>query len=315
MLSLAFFPLFWSSFCETFGRRSIYLISFLLYVLFNVLSAISTNIAMLIIMRVLSGGASGSVQSVGAGTLSDIWHVRERGRAMGIFYLGPLMGPLLAPILGGTLQLRWGWRSTMWFLTIYAVITLSLLAWCLPETLKVRTPLATMVTPDGAPMERPVAARGSLHVKSKKALVLLKRIFLDPFRVMYYLRFPAVAIVVYWASITFGALYVLQISVQATFGQPPYNFTSLELGLAYLSNSLGYMIASIFGGKWTDRIMAREARKANRYDEHGRLIYRPEDRMRENAWLAALMYPAALIWYGWTAKYHVHWIVPVSSSY
>ena len=62
----------------------------------------------------------------------------------------------------------------------------------------------------------------------------------------------------------------------------------------------------------TDSIMAREARKANRKDEKGKWIYTPADRMRENAWIAAFMYPAALIWYGWTAEKGVHWIAPVS---
>ena len=69
----------------------------MLFLVFNILSAESKNIAMFIVMRLLSGGASASVQAVGAGTVADIWDVSERGRAMGIFYLGPLCGPLIAP--------------------------------------------------------------------------------------------------------------------------------------------------------------------------------------------------------------------------
>lgn len=57
--------------------------------------------------------------STGAGTIADVWHVKERGYAMGIFYLGPLCGPLFAPIVGGALAQRWGWRSTQWFLALY----------------------------------------------------------------------------------------------------------------------------------------------------------------------------------------------------
>ena len=53
---------------------------------------------MLILMRLLGGGASASVQAVGAGTIADLWEPRERGRAMGMFYLGPLTGPLFAPV-------------------------------------------------------------------------------------------------------------------------------------------------------------------------------------------------------------------------
>lgn len=59
-----------------------------------------------------------------------------------------------------------------------------------------------------------------------------------------------------------------------------------------------------------DRIMAREARKRQQ-DPRDSLVLLPEDRMRENAWLGALVYPIALIWYGWTAHFGVFWLVPV----
>lgn len=102
MLAMAIFPLWWSSFSETLGRRTIYLLSFALFVVFSILSAVSVNISMLIVMRLFGGGASASVQAVGAGTIADIWEPRERGRAMSIFYLGPLTGPLLAVSLTPT---------------------------------------------------------------------------------------------------------------------------------------------------------------------------------------------------------------------
>lgn len=95
MLSMSIFPLWWSSFSESLGRRTIYLASFTLFIVFSILGAVSTNVGMFIATRMLSGGAAASVQAVGAGTIADIWEVKERGRAMGIFYLGPLCGPLL----------------------------------------------------------------------------------------------------------------------------------------------------------------------------------------------------------------------------
>jgi len=61
MLSMAIFPLWWSSFSETLGRRTIYLVSFTLFLLWNVLAAVSVNISMLIVMRILGGGAAASV--------------------------------------------------------------------------------------------------------------------------------------------------------------------------------------------------------------------------------------------------------------
>lgn len=135
-------------------------------------------------------------------------------------------------------------------------------------------------------------------------------LFIDPLKIFVYLKYPAVSLTIYYASVTFGGLYVLNISITYTFERPPYEFTTLILGLLYLPNSLGYILASVLGGRWMDYIMKREAVKANRVRE-GKLVYQPEDRMRENAWLGAVMYPVCLIWYGWTAEKGVFWLAPV----
>lgn len=289
--------------------------SFTLFLIWNILAAVSTNIAMLVITRLLGGGAAASVQTIGAGTIADIWEVKERGKAMGVFYLGPLMGPFLAPIIGGVLAQDLGWRSTQWALAIYGGFLLIVLFFALPETLK-NPKLAIEEAAEGTEvshlaLEKTTSAQ-VIHQKTKLVLKWLTRALVDPLKIMHYLRFPAVAITVYYASITFGSLYLLNISLEDTFSRPPYNFSTIQVGLAYIPNSVGYILASLFGGKWVDNIMAREARRANRYDEKGKLIYRPEDRMRENAWIAAFLYPGALIWYGWTAEKGVIWPVPVS---
>jgi multidrug resistance protein len=323
MLSMSIFPLWWSSFSETLGRRTIYLISFALFVVWSVISAISRSIGMLIVMRILGGGAAASVQAVGAGTIADIWEPRERGRAMGIFYLGPLMGPLLAPIIGGVLCQNLGWRSTMWFLAIYGGLLWLILCFCLPETLRTKKPLVTDTAlpsyNDDKGNRRPpltrVSTRQSVQQKAQSFASVFKRFIIDPLSVLAYLRFPAVAITVYYASITFGSLFVLNISVQQTFSSAPYNFSIIIIGLLYIPSSLGYIVASVIGGKWSDTIMHREARRANRYDANGKLVLIPEDRMRENAYIAAAIYPAALIWYGWAVKYHLHWVIPAVANF
>jgi hypothetical protein len=199
-------------------------------------------------------------------------------------------------------------------LTVLA-LTWLLLFFGLPETLKARPIIEE--TSDPEPISRPALSRTttreSVRRKSRSYVRILRIIFWDPLKIFVYLRYPAVVLTIYYASVTFGTLYVLNISITYTFERPPYNFTTLIIGLLYLPNSLGYILASVVGGRWMDYIMKREAVRANRVRE-GKLVYRPEDRMRENAWLGAFMYPAALIWYGWTADYGVHWIAPVSRA-
>lgn len=307
MLSMAIFPLWWSSFSERLGRRTIYITSFALFTLFAVLSAVSTNIAMLVVMRTLSGGAAASVQAVGAGSIADMWEVRERGRAMGIFYLGPLCGPLFAPIIGGAIGSTLGWRSTQWFLVIYGGATLVFIIFALPETLAKKPEPSPQLT------RTPTSSSAAVE-KTKSLLIHTQQIFLDPLKIITWLRHPPVALTVYYASITFGCLYVLNISIQSTFAAPPYRFSTLIIGLLYIPNSVGYLLASLFGGKWIDSIMHREARKAGRYDNNGKLVFRPEDRMKENAWIAAVLWPGALLCYGWTVQKGVMWVVPMVAN-
>ncbi|KAK4033754.1 hypothetical protein C8A01DRAFT_49733 [Parachaetomium inaequale] len=315
MLAMSIFPLWWSSFSETLGRRTIYIVSFSLFLVFSILSAVSVNISMLIVMRILGGGASASVQAVGAGTIADIWEPAHRGRAMGIFYLGPLVGPLCSPIIGGSLAQGFGWRATMWFLSIYGAVMLLMLLFCLPETLaKPPTPPPTTSNEPTNTLQR-VSTTQSLKHHTLTTAALLKRLLVDPLSVLLHLRHPPVFITVYSASTAFFALFVLNISIQSTFSSPPYSFAPIPLGACYLAPSLGYILASTFGGRWIDHIMAREARRAGRFDAHGKLVYLPEDRARENMWIAAVLYPSAMVWYGWAAERGVQFMVPSVANF
>lgn len=251
---------------------------------------------MLIVFRILSGGAAASVQSVGAGTVADIWDPKVRGRAMGIFQLGPLAGPGLAPVIGGALTHGLGWRSTLWFLTIFGGVMLIMIFLCLPETIERRMP-------------KPQSEEKN---NMNKGLKLFKRLF-GPFRVIGLLRYPPVIVVVWSGVIAFFAMFILNVSIQSTFEKAPYNFSVLLVGLIYLAPTIGYAISSVLGGRWIDYIMIREARRANRY-ENGKLKFLPEDRMRENIWLALTLYPAALVWYGWSVDKGINWSVGCVAS-
>jgi MFS family permease len=202
---------------------------------------------MLIVMRTLSGGAAASVQAVGAGTIADIWEVRERGKAMGIFYLGPLCGPLFAPIIGGALGAGLGWRSTQWFLVIYGGATLIFIIFALPETLAAKEKAVSTEpqTDERLDLAR-TSTRASTIAQTKTVLTHLRQIFIDPLAILAWLRFPPVALTVYYASITFGSLYILNISIQSTFAAPPYSFSTFIVGLVRLSITLLFTMYQSF---------------------------------------------------------------------
>ncbi|KAH8742776.1 major facilitator superfamily transporter [Diaporthe sp. PMI_573] len=309
MLSMAIFPIWWSAFSEQFGRRSIYLLSFALFIIFSVLCAISTNAPMLIISRLLAGGASASVQVIGAGTIADIWESHDRGRAMSLFYLGPMLGPLFGPLLGGVLTQHLGWRSTMWFLAIYGFVIIVAISFLLPETLvrKNEPPMTHELTR--------MSTRESIRVKRKNFAKSVNHYLIKPLSILLLLRFPPVFLTVLIAAIAFSSVYVLNIAIQYGFARPPYSFSQTTVGVTYMATGLGYVVSSLVGGRWMDSIMAREARKAERYDAQRKLIYLPEDRMKENSWVANTIYPLSLLWFGWSMYYGVQYMVPISALF
>ncbi|KAI8952142.1 major facilitator superfamily transporter [Xylaria longipes] len=297
LLAMAITPLWWSMYSELLGRRTIYLLSFTFFVIFSVISGVSRNIAMLIVFRVLSGGAAASVQAVGAGTIADVFEPRERGRAMGIFFLGPLCGPGIAPIIGGALTQGFGWQSTQWFLSVFGALLLLLVLFFLPETVKAK--------PTIPKEEKP---------KTKMTVGRFFKLAFKPVGILGLLRHPPIFVAIYSGALAFAVTYVVYVSIQADFPQSPYHFTDIQVGLVYLAPTIGYAVSSVLGGRWHDYIMAREARKAGRYDADGKLKFLPEDRMKENVWIATLLYPATVIWYGWTVQKGIQWAVPVVAT-
>lgn len=285
--------------------------------LWSVLAAISKNIGMLLAMRFLSASAASSFQSVGAGTVADMWEPKERGAAMGIYYLGNLgVGLVLGPLLGGILTETWGWRATQWFLAIYGGVVLVLIIFNLPET----SPRQTVIT---VRLERSRSNSQTTENEPAPPTTRFNRgvvgdVLIGPFHALEYLRFPAITITIYIASIAFGTTGLLNISYQSTFSRAPYSLSPTVVGCIYIPIGVGCLLGSVYGGKWSDSIMAREARKAGRYrneSEGGGLIYRPEDRVRENAWLGVGVFASLLVWYGWVVQQGVVWWVPVSPPF
>jgi multidrug resistance protein len=103
-------PVFWASLCDYYGRRPIYLVSMMIFILGSLFAALSHNVWVFFVMRAVQAFGSSSVLAVGGGSLSDVFHSSERGSAFGYYYLGPLIAPMIGPMIGGVVADRAGWR-------------------------------------------------------------------------------------------------------------------------------------------------------------------------------------------------------------
>lgn len=108
-------PLVWAPLSEFYGRRPVFIITFILYLAFNFLCAFAPNFGSLLVGRFLTGTFVSAPLSNAPGVLADVWRPLERGNAMAAFALMVWAGPALGPVISGFLQLTkdidaWRWN-------------------------------------------------------------------------------------------------------------------------------------------------------------------------------------------------------------
>ncbi|KAK5157613.1 hypothetical protein LTR04_005399 [Oleoguttula sp. CCFEE 6159] len=138
VLGFAFGPLVIAPLSELYGRLRIYHGCNLLFVIFTIACAVSSNLNMLIGFRFLGGCVGVAPLTIGGGTIADVMPQERRGGAMAIWALGPLLGsspftrnvrrtkktdlqcvgPVLGPVAGGYLCQAKGWRWVFYLIAI-----------------------------------------------------------------------------------------------------------------------------------------------------------------------------------------------------
>ncbi|KAF9431307.1 hypothetical protein BGZ94_000014 [Podila epigama] len=166
VLFMGIMPVFWASLCDYYGRRPIYLVSNLIFIVGSIFAALSRNAWLFFVMRAIQAFGASSALSVGGGSLSDVFHSGERGQAFGLFYLGPLIAPMVGPFLGGVLSDHAGWRSTMWLLLGTAIIAFLLVLFLLPETYRHQIDPAPVMEDTSSLKDDPEAPHSNLQIHS-----------------------------------------------------------------------------------------------------------------------------------------------------
>lgn len=90
-------PLFVASLSEVYGRLIVYHVGNIVYLAFTIGCALSRNTAQFLIFRFICGCAASIPNTIGGGTVADLFAASERGKALAFFALGPLLGPVYLP--------------------------------------------------------------------------------------------------------------------------------------------------------------------------------------------------------------------------
>lgn len=101
VLAYAIGPLFLGPMSELYGRVRVLQLANAFYFVWNLACGFATSSGQMMAFRFLAGLGGSAPLAIGGGLLSDCWRAEERGKAISIYSLAPLLGPAIGPIAGG----------------------------------------------------------------------------------------------------------------------------------------------------------------------------------------------------------------------
>jgi SHS family lactate transporter-like MFS transporter len=125
--------LVFGSLADRFGRKWLLIICVLYFSSMTVLSGLSVNFTMFVIMRALYGAGMGGYWGVGASYAMESAPVRMRGFLSGVLQAGYPLGYLIAAVAMQFVTVHLGWRSAF-FIGAPVAVLIAILTWFAPES-------------------------------------------------------------------------------------------------------------------------------------------------------------------------------------
>ena len=239
----------WSPMSEVpqIGRNVIYIGTLVIFVAFQVPTALATNFGMFLAFRFLSGFFGSPVLATGGASLADIWSPAKRAYAMSIWGIAAVCGPTLGPLIGG-FAVEYGpitggftapWTWPIWELMWLSAFCLVFLFLFFPETsaaniLYRRSRRLRKITGNKELISGPELAAANMTRREMVTMVLVR-----PFTLNF--TEPMVFFLNLYIALIYGLLYIWFESFVFVFIDI-YGFGLGTEGLAYLGILIGAII-------------------------------------------------------------------------
>jgi len=299
------------------GRRLSFIVCFVIFIAANIGLALQTNYIALLMLRILQAFGCSAAISLTVAVVADISTSAERGKYMGYATSGILFGPAFGPTIGGILAHSLGWRSTFWFLVIFAGVLLVLFVFLFPETCRA-------VVGNGS-----IAAKGvdrslftylqKRRLQNEPATVgdyglsrtAVKRPFKipNPLTTLRILGEKESCIVLLYNGLFFTGMMIVSAALPNLFLEA-YGLDELKIGLCYISLGTGCLISSLSTGHIVDWNFRRHAKRLNMPIIKGRqqdLSNFPIEKVRLQIVAPGhVIGTVGLVAFGWTVDYRTH---------
>jgi len=298
ILAYAIGPLFLGPLSEVYGRVPVLQLANLFFLVFNLACGFARNSGEMLAFRFLSGIGGSAPLAIGGGILADCFHPEQRGKAIGIYSLAPLIGPAVGPIAGGFISENTTWRWVFWAVTIADALIQMFGLFFLQETwapklLEIKTRNLRKSTGNNE-LYAELSRNETVVQKLKTSLV-------RPFRLLF--TQPTIQVLALYMAYLYGLVYLVISSFPGLFTSPDYYNESVGIsGLNYIALAIGYFLGAQITARFNDWLYRRLKRRNNG-------VGKPEFRIPAMIPCAILL-PAGFFWYGWSAEARLHWIMP-----
>lgn len=111
MLGFAVFMPLTGWFRDRIGNKKLYLWSLGIFTMGSLLCGIAWNLPTLIIARLIQSFGGGAIMPTSMAIIGEHFKQHERGKVLGYWGVGVVIGPAIGPTIGGILTEYFGWRS------------------------------------------------------------------------------------------------------------------------------------------------------------------------------------------------------------
>ncbi|KAL1951522.1 hypothetical protein VTO73DRAFT_671 [Trametes versicolor] len=305
VLAYAFGPLILGPLSENFGRARVLQSANMFFFVWNLACGFAQSEAQIMVFRFLSGFGGSAPLACGGAVLGDMWSPEERGKAIAVYSLAPLLGPAIGPVAGGWIAERSTWRWVFWSTSIAAGIIEVISFFALPETYapvllrrKANKIRKQMDAEKGPVREVRTTFEKPGQPTSFNTDFVVRSLF-RPF--MLFAKEPIIQLISLYLAFIYGVIYMV-ITIIPPIYTNIYHESPGHVGLHYIALGLGLYISSQLNARALDKVYVALKKRNNDKGE-------PEFRL-PTVMPGTLLIPAGLLISGWGAQEHVHWIVP-----
>ncbi|KAF2655037.1 MFS general substrate transporter [Lophiostoma macrostomum CBS 122681] len=313
-------PMVLAPFSEIQGRRPVFIVSGIVFVICQLCSGLTRSYAGMLVVRFFVGVGGSTFSTMVGGVVSDIYHTEDRNTPMALFSGSALFGTGWGPLICGFIAQNTTWRWIFYMQTITNGLVVALIIVVFQETrgsvLLSRKAKALNQWYDA----REAAGYHGFNMSDSKGLgsttsqrirwkvkadeersSLTKMIGISLYRPFHLLLTePVVFWFSLWVAFSWAVLYLTLAAIPLVF-ERNHGFSLQQANAVFAAMCVGAILATILS-----IYQEKFARK------HGKLINSPEGRLYFACIESALM-PIGLFMFGWTSFPNIHWIAPAIS--